>query len=159
MQEVGESARKLNRLSVRKLSGNLTDNSPWNPRGDRSLVDLRIALAFDLRPSLCFKRSTISAFFFFSVVILDPKQMNMVKEALHVSTLPNTVVCREDEQMKVLEFCKECIQKEKAGCVYVSGCPGTGKSLSMARVERFLLEWTKEVKIEFCYSFPTGKIA
>lgn len=75
--------------------------------------------------------------------------MSAVKEALHVSTLPSVVVCREDEQKKVLEFCKECVANEKAGCVYVSGCPGTGKSLSMARVERLLLDWTQEVKSNF----------
>ncbi|KAI4373411.1 hypothetical protein MLD38_011538 [Melastoma candidum] len=74
----------------------------------------------------------------------DPNQMRTVKEALHVSTMPSVVVCREEEQMKVLEFCKECVEKEKAGCVYVSGCPGTGKSLSMSRVGRLLLDWTKE---------------
>ncbi|KAI4368881.1 hypothetical protein MLD38_017388 [Melastoma candidum] len=48
----------------------------------------------------------------------DPKQMRMVKEALHLSAMPNVKETNEDEQMKVLEFCKESVGKEKAGSVY-----------------------------------------
>ncbi|EEF36739.1 cdc6, putative [Ricinus communis] len=74
----------------------------------------------------------------------DMEQMSAVKEALHVSTAPSTVVCREDEQKKVFDFCKACIEQEKAGSLYVCGCPGTGKSLSMAKVKQQLVDWTKE---------------
>ncbi|THG21808.1 hypothetical protein TEA_023205 [Camellia sinensis var. sinensis] len=71
------------------------------------------------------------------------KQMSVVKEALHVSSMPSMVVCRENEQKTVLEFCKQCIEQEKAGSLYVCGCPGTGKSLSMERVHESLLDWAK----------------
>ncbi|XP_057508361.1 cell division control protein 6 homolog B-like isoform X2 [Actinidia eriantha] len=74
----------------------------------------------------------------------DMEQVSAVKEALHVSTAPYTVVCREDEQKKVLEFCKGCVELEKAGSLYVCGCPGTGKSLSMERVKESLVEWAEE---------------
>ncbi|PSS14206.1 Cell division control protein 6 B like [Actinidia chinensis var. chinensis] len=74
----------------------------------------------------------------------DMKQVSAVKEALHVSTAPYTVVCREDEQKRVLEFCKGCVELEKAGSLYVCGCPGTGKSLSMERVKESLVEWAEE---------------
>ena len=73
------------------------------------------------------------------------EQLSAVKEALHVSTAPNTVVCREDEQKRVLEFCKQCVEQEKAGSLYVCGCPGTGKSLSMEEVKESLVEWAEEV--------------
>ncbi|CAL5353119.1 unnamed protein product [Camellia sinensis] len=73
----------------------------------------------------------------------DLLQMSVVKEALHVSSMPSMVVCRENEQKTVLEFCKQCIEQEKAGSLYVCGCPGTGKSLSMERVNESLLDWAK----------------
>ncbi|PRQ49036.1 hypothetical protein RchiOBHm_Chr2g0117421 [Rosa chinensis] len=39
--------------------------------------------------------------------------MRIVKEALHLSTVPSSVACRDVEQ-KVLEFCKSYIEQEKA---------------------------------------------
>ncbi|XP_024026720.1 cell division control protein 6 homolog B [Morus notabilis] len=74
----------------------------------------------------------------------DAEQIRAVKEALHVSTAPSAIVCREEEQKKVLEFCKSCIEQEKAGSLYVCGCPGTGKSLSMENVKQILLDWAEE---------------
>ncbi|CAL5388536.1 unnamed protein product [Camellia sinensis] len=73
----------------------------------------------------------------------DAVQLSAVKEALHVSTAPHTVVCREDEKKRVLEFCKQCIEQEKAGSLYVCGCPGTGKSLLMERVKDSLVDWAQ----------------
>lgn len=73
------------------------------------------------------------------------EQLSSVKDTLHVSTAPCTLVCREDEQRRVLQFCKQCIEQGKAGSLYVCGCPGTGKSLSMERVKESLIKWAKEV--------------
>ena len=69
----------------------------------------------------------------------------MVKEALHLSTAPSAIVCREEEQNVVLGFCKACIEHEKAGSLYICGVPGTGKSLSMEKVKELLLNWAQEV--------------
>ncbi|KAL0342509.1 UNVERIFIED_CONTAM: Cell division control protein 6B [Sesamum calycinum] len=77
----------------------------------------------------------------------DVEQLRAVKEALHVSTAPTTVVCREDEQNRILDFCKKCVQQEKAGSLYVCGCPGTGKSLSMEKVKEILVNWANEEDI------------
>ncbi|XP_065864015.1 cell division control protein 6 homolog B-like isoform X2 [Euphorbia lathyris] len=71
-------------------------------------------------------------------------QISAVKEALHVSTAQAIVVCREDEQKRIFEFCKACIEEEKAGSLYVCGCPGTGKSLSMEKVKQNLIDWVKQ---------------
>lgn len=81
--------------------------------------------------------------------------MSAVREALHVSTAPSTIVCREDEQKKVLEFCKKNLEEEKAGSLYVCGCPGTGKSLSMEKVQHYLVDWAKKVydHSHSCYLF------
>ncbi|KAH0868998.1 hypothetical protein HID58_076020 [Brassica napus] len=67
-----------------------------------------------------------------------------VKEALHVSKAPSTVVCREDEQRRVLEFVKACTEQKKAGSLYICGCPGTGKSLSMEKVRQHAQDWAKQ---------------
>ncbi|KAK4606151.1 hypothetical protein RGQ29_000424 [Quercus rubra] len=75
---------------------------------------------------------------------LDSEQMKAVKEAMHVSTAPPNIVCREGEQKRVLEFCQACVEQEKAGSLYVCGCPGTGKSLSMEKVKQLLFHWASE---------------
>ncbi|OIT33836.1 PREDICTED: cell division control protein 6 homolog B-like [Nicotiana attenuata] len=74
----------------------------------------------------------------------DMEQLNAVKEALHVSRAPSNLVCRQVEQNRVLEFCKQALEKEKAGSLYVCGCPGTGKSLSMEKVKEVLVNWADE---------------
>lgn len=76
---------------------------------------------------------------------IDSEQMKAVKEAMHVSTAPPNIVCREGEQKRVLEFCQACVEQEKAGSLYVCGCPGTGKSLSMEKVKQLLFHWANEV--------------
>ncbi|KAL3750554.1 hypothetical protein ACJRO7_011541 [Eucalyptus globulus] len=78
----------------------------------------------------------------------DPQQMSAAKEALHVSTLPPSVSCRENEQKMIVDFCKGCIEHGKAGSLYICGCPGTGKSLSMEKVKELLLHWTQEAGLQ-----------
>lgn len=79
---------------------------------------------------------------------IDSEQMKAVKEAMHVSTAPPNIVCREGEQKRVLEFCQACVEQEKAGSLYVCGCPGTGKSLSMEKVKQLLFHWANEVQVQ-----------
>ncbi|VVB01841.1 unnamed protein product [Arabis nemorensis] len=74
----------------------------------------------------------------------DDDQMKAVKEALHVSKAPSTIVCREDEQRRVFEFVKGCMEQNKAGSLYICGCPGTGKSLSMEKVRQQAEDWAKQ---------------
>ncbi|CAA7026333.1 unnamed protein product [Microthlaspi erraticum] len=74
----------------------------------------------------------------------DEEQMRAVKEALHVSKAPSTIVCREGEQRSVFEFVKGCIEQQKAASLYICGCPGTGKSLSMEKVIQQVGDWTKQ---------------
>ncbi|XP_074303064.1 cell division control protein 6 homolog B-like isoform X1 [Silene latifolia] len=78
----------------------------------------------------------------------DAEQMRVVKEVLHVSTPPCSVVCREEELKKVLEFCKGSIEKEKSGSLYVCGCPGTGKTMVMEKVKQTLFSWSTEINVQ-----------
>lgn len=73
------------------------------------------------------------------------EQLNAVREALHVSRAPANLVCREVEHNRILEFCKQAVEQEKAGSLYICGCPGTGKSLSMEKVNKVLVNWAEEV--------------
>ncbi|EMS68501.1 Cell division control protein 6-like protein [Triticum urartu] len=75
--------------------------------------------------------------------------MQAVKEALHVATTPSCgLVCRDDEQRRVFEFCKACVQQERAGSLYVCGCPGTGKTLSISKVKQSVSRWADEMGME-----------
>ena len=79
----------------------------------------------------------------------DPAQMRAVKEALHVATVPSCeLVCRDNEQRRVFEFCRACVQQEKAGSLYVCGCSGTGKTLSINKVKESLVCWADEVDFD-----------
>nr|ACF87567.1 unknown [Zea mays] len=79
----------------------------------------------------------------------DAAQIRAVKEALHVATVPSSeLVCRDNELRRVLEFCKVCVQQEKAGSLYVCGCPGTGKTLSINKVKDSLVCWADEMGME-----------
>ncbi|KAL9228678.1 hypothetical protein vseg_004231 [Gypsophila vaccaria] len=78
----------------------------------------------------------------------DTEQMRTVKEALHVSTPPSGVVCREAELEKVLSFCKSSVETEKSGSMYVCGCPGTGKTMVMEKVKQTLFNWSVEVNVQ-----------
>ncbi|KAL1566365.1 AAA ATPase [Salvia divinorum] len=81
----------------------------------------------------------------------DPReetQLRAVNETLHVSTAPASVVCRENEQNRILDFCKKCVKEEKAGSLYVCGCPGTGKTLSMEKVKVMLVDWANKEGVQ-----------
>lgn len=68
-----------------------------------------------------------------------------MKEVLHLSTATSKIVCRDDEQKRIVQFCKWSLGQKKAGSLYICGDPGTGKSLSMENVKGSLAVWAKEV--------------
>lgn len=142
MKEDSDKIMKLCRSPAKRLSYSFAAKQQWNPRGKQAnyeflcdITNIHAAIVLDgIWADCCF-----------SNVCVDPQHMSAVKEALHVSTVPCSLVCREDEQQRVLEFCKGCVQQGKAGSLYICGCPGTGKSLSMEKVKQNLLEWAQDV--------------
>eukprot|EP01018_Ginkgo_biloba_P038607 Gb_30215 [translate_table: standard] len=74
----------------------------------------------------------------------DSSHILAVKLALHLSAVPEIMICRENEQKRVFEFCKTCIEQGKAGSLYVCGCPGTGKSLLTDKLKSLSVKWAIE---------------
>ncbi|KAG6554439.1 hypothetical protein Mapa_004356 [Marchantia paleacea] len=77
----------------------------------------------------------------------DSSHVLAVKTALHLSAMPETVLCRESEQTCVIDFCKTCIVEQRAGSLYICGCPGTGKSLIMEKIRFLCNTWSAQAGI------------
>ncbi|KAJ7525859.1 hypothetical protein O6H91_17G070500 [Diphasiastrum complanatum] len=78
----------------------------------------------------------------------ESTQFLALRTAFHLSAVPNTLLCREAEFKKVMEFCKDCISSQKAKSLYICGCPGSGKSLTLEKVRQQIADWAKEVGME-----------
>ncbi|KAL3696305.1 hypothetical protein R1sor_010381 [Riccia sorocarpa] len=74
----------------------------------------------------------------------DSSHLHAVKTALHLSAVPETILCRENEHASVIGFCKSCIVEQRAASIYLCGCPGTGKSLTMEKVRFLSSTWSAE---------------
>lgn len=61
--------------------------------------------------------------------------MNSLKAKRSLSLdVCETLVGRKTELEKITDFVLGHVKLEKSGCLYISGLPGTGKTLSVARV-------------------------
>ncbi|TNM87747.1 hypothetical protein fugu_005968 [Takifugu bimaculatus] len=66
---------------------------------------------------------------------------NVLEEArtrLHVSSVPESLPCREQEFQDIYSFVESKIMDGTGGCMYVSGVPGTGKTATVHEVMRCL---------------------
>ncbi|KAK1265093.1 hypothetical protein QJS04_geneDACA011449 [Acorus gramineus] len=136
----GTPSPPLKRRSLRRCNRDLQNNGNGNPKvsvdgsaDSHKSVQKRLSDSKIEKPKWNLK---------------DPVHMKSVKEALHVSMAPPAILCREEEQKRLLEFCKSCVEQEKAGSMYVCGCPGTGKTLAMERVKELLLGWADEERFQ-----------
>jgi origin recognition complex subunit 1 len=59
---------------------------------------------------------------------------------LHVSAVPSSLPCREEEYNTILEQLELSIDEGTGACIYVSGVPGTGKTATVREVVRSLNE-------------------
>ncbi|KAK5930079.1 hypothetical protein CgunFtcFv8_026348 [Champsocephalus gunnari] len=74
---------------------------------------------------------------------LRPAQQpaNVLEEArlrLHVSSVPESLPCREQEFQDIYSFVESKIVDGTGGCMYISGVPGTGKTATVHEVMRCL---------------------
>eukprot|EP01050_Picozoa_sp_SAG11_P012276 SAG11_NODE_1355_length_5124_cov_17.930348_8_plen_77_part_00 len=53
--------------------------------------------------------------------------------------------CREAETERIVKFCKDCVGRQKAASMYISGTPGVGKTLTIYSAQRIFRAWHSEV--------------
>eukprot|EP01135_Chromosphaera_perkinsii_P007227 Nk52_evm35s745 gene=Nk52_evmTU35s745 len=70
--------------------------------------------------------------------------MEKVRTNLHVSFVPETLPCREDEFLDIYQFLEGKIRQQTGGCMYICGMPGTGKTATTTEVVRKLNELSDE---------------
>ena len=59
------------------------------------------------------------------------------QQRLHVSAVPESLLCREEEFAELFGFVESKLQEGTGGCCYISGVPGTGKTATVMEVIRY----------------------
>ncbi|XP_030647812.1 origin recognition complex subunit 1 [Chanos chanos] len=75
---------------------------------------------------------------------------NVLEEArarLHVSSVPESLPCREQEFQDIYSFVESKIIDGTGGCMYISGVPGTGKTATVHEVIRSLQQAAEQDEI------------
>ncbi|KAI8339651.1 P-loop containing nucleoside triphosphate hydrolase protein [Chlamydoabsidia padenii] len=62
----------------------------------------------------------------------------LARERLHVSAVPDSLPCREDEFDEISGYLESALQEGTGTCIYISGVPGTGKTATVLEVIRGL---------------------
>ncbi|KAM9483331.1 origin recognition complex subunit 1 [Clarias gariepinus] len=78
------------------------------------------------------------------------KPGNVLEEArarLHVSSVPDSLPCREQEFQDIYNFVESKIMDGTGGCMYISGVPGTGKTATVHEVIRSLQQAAEQEEI------------
>jgi len=74
-----------------------------------------------------------------SIAKHEGKQYGLIRQQLHAS-VPERMLCREKETSIISKFMKKQIAGKKSGSLYVSGPPGTGKTVCLNKVLKNLKE-------------------
>ncbi|KAG1382944.1 hypothetical protein G6F61_001802 [Rhizopus arrhizus] len=73
----------------------------------------------------------------------------LARERLHVSAVPDSLPCREEEFMSISGYLESAIQESTGTCIYISGVPGTGKTATVHEVIRHLQQQAEEENIPY----------
>ncbi|KAJ1956944.1 Origin recognition complex, subunit 1 [Dipsacomyces acuminosporus] len=68
----------------------------------------------------------------------------IARQRLHVSAVPDTLPCREEEFAEIYGHLYSTIEERNSMCMYISGVPGTGKTATVHEVIRTLQENAEE---------------
>jgi origin recognition complex subunit 1 len=109
-----KKSRKQDNLSTPKKPTSATST----PRGPRSKKELQIT-PLNLR--------TLP-----SSQLDSPYKLAQAK--LHVSAVPTSLPCREEEYNQILDYLEGAIDEGTGACIYISGVPGTGKTATVREV-------------------------
>ena len=71
----------------------------------------------------------------------DASMVAQAKSALHTSTAPGEVRCREAERKRVVDLIQRGLKSKRSASMYVCGLPGTGKSLTVSEAEKVARSW------------------
>ncbi|GAB0088488.1 Origin recognition complex subunit 1 [Sergentomyia squamirostris] len=74
-------------------------------------------------------------------------QLELVRDHLHVSAVPKSLPCRENEFKDIRQFLEGRIRDGSGGCMYISGVPGTGKTATVTEVIRTLQNSCHKLKL------------
>lgn len=80
-------------------------------------------------------------------VSADSTPYALARERLHVSAVPDSLPCREDEFMDIMGYIESAIHEATGTCVYISGVPGTGKTATVLEVIRHLQQQAEDKTI------------
>lgn len=70
--------------------------------------------------------------------------LELARSRLHVSAVPESLPCRENEFQDIYSFVEGKLMDSTGGCMYISGVPGTGKTATVREVVRVLQECSHE---------------
>ncbi|KAF3627146.1 hypothetical protein FXO38_28894 [Capsicum annuum] len=75
----------------------------------------------------------------------DMEQLNVVKEALHMSRAPSNLLCREIENNRILEFCKQFVNKRRKEVWIYVAAKGQESLCQWRRLTKSWLIWKKSL--------------
>jgi len=73
--------------------------------------------------------------------------LQFARQSLHVSAVPDTLPCRDNEYNDIFSFVYGRLQSQTGGCMYISGVPGTGKTATVHDVIRSLEDEVDECSL------------
>ena len=76
--------------------------------------------------------------------IMPKSPLEFARQRLHVSAVPDSLPCREQEFQDIYSFVEDRLQEDTGGCMYISGVPGTGKTATVHEVIHHLEEAADE---------------
>ncbi|GBG82036.1 hypothetical protein CBR_g34218 [Chara braunii] len=82
-----------------------------------------------------------------ALCLADDEGHRQTLAALHLSSMPSEILCRDRERREVLEMCKQAVQQQKATAMYICGCPGTGKTLTMEELKKNVPQWALQAAV------------
>ncbi|XP_076295367.1 origin recognition complex subunit 1 [Lasioglossum baleicum] len=73
-----------------------------------------------------------------SALLKPTTPLQEARSRLHVSAVPKSLPCREEEFNNIFTFLKGKLEDKSGGCIYISGVPGTGKTATVNEAVRCL---------------------
>ena len=74
--------------------------------------------------------------------------LEAARAQLHVSAVPKSLPCREEEYNDIYKFLEKKLLDKSGGCIYISGVPGTGKTATVNEVVKCLKKLADKGEME-----------